>query len=82
MSSIVSSLTDLVKSVFEVFFSLFETAGHLVQKTASFGLQFFTGIINLIVEFFSGLVDLAGGIVQLVIGKSRSSLSASPRRKG
>lgn len=69
MSSIVHSLTDLFKSVAEVVWSLFTTAGDLAQKTVEFVLRFFTGAINLVIEFFTGLVDLAGGIVQFVLGK-------------
>lgn len=69
MSSIVHSLTDLVKSMVEVVWSLFATAGELAQKTVEFALRFFSGAINLVIEFFKGLVDLAGGIVQFVLGE-------------
>lgn len=69
MSSIVSSLTDLVKSLVEVVWSLFTTAGELAQKTVEFVLRFFTGALNLVIEFFKGLVDLAGGIAQFVLGE-------------
>lgn len=68
MSSIIHSLTDLVKSMVEVVWSLFTTAGELVQKTVEFVLRFFSGALNLVIEFFKGLVDLAGGIVQFVLG--------------
>ncbi|KAJ4299252.1 hypothetical protein N0V90_004496 [Kalmusia sp. IMI 367209] len=68
MSSIVHSISDLFKSLVEVVWSLFTTAGELVQKTVEFVLRFFTGALNLIIEFFKGLVDLAGGIVQFVLG--------------
>jgi hypothetical protein len=70
MSSIVSSLTDLVKSLVEVVWSLFTTAGELVQKTIQFVLHLFTGAINLVVDFGKGIVDLAGGIVSFLLGKS------------
>lgn len=70
MSSIVSSLADLVKSVFEVIYSFFETAGHLVLRTVDFVFQFFSSIVNVFLEFAKGLVDLAGGIVQFILGKS------------
>ncbi|KAF2438174.1 hypothetical protein P171DRAFT_372236 [Karstenula rhodostoma CBS 690.94] len=68
MSSIIHGLSDLAKSLVEVVWSLFTTAGDLVQKTVEFVLRFFTGAINLVIEFFQGLVDLAGGIVQFVLG--------------
>ncbi|KAK7185943.1 uncharacterized protein CC84DRAFT_1168917 [Paraphaeosphaeria sporulosa] len=68
MSSIIHSLSDLAKSLIEVVWSLFTTAGDLAQKTVEFVLRFFTGAINLFIEFFKGLVDLAGGIVQFVLG--------------
>ena len=68
MSSIIHSLSDLAKSLVEVVWSLFTTAGELVQKTLEFAMRFFTGALNLVVEFFKGLVDLAGGIVQFIFG--------------
>jgi hypothetical protein len=79
MSSIIHSLTDLVKSLGEVVWSLFTTAGALAQKTVEFVLRFFTGALNLVVEFFQGLVDLAGGIVQFVLGES-SHVTSQTRR--
>ncbi|KAF2119648.1 hypothetical protein BDV96DRAFT_684192 [Lophiotrema nucula] len=48
MSSIVQSVSDLVKSFFEVIYSLFATA------------------VNVVVNFFQSLVDLAGGLVQFI----------------
>jgi phage-related protein len=69
MSSIVSSLSDLVKSMVEVVWSLFTTAGQLVEKTIQFVLHLFTSAINLVVEFGKGLVDLFGGIVSFLLGK-------------
>jgi hypothetical protein len=71
MSSIVSSLSDLVKSMVEVVWSLFTTAGQLVEKTIQFVLHLFTSAINLVIEFGKGLVDLFGGIVSFLLGKSR-----------
>lgn len=68
MSSILSSLTDLAKSLVEVVWSLFTTAGDLARETVAFVLRFFTGALNLVIEFFTGLVDLAGGIAQFVLG--------------
>jgi hypothetical protein len=77
MSSIVSSLSDLVKSLVEVVWSLFTTAGELVQKTIQFVLHLFTGAINLVVEFGKGIVDLFGGIVSFLLGMSTHT--AQPR---
>ncbi|KAL1792515.1 hypothetical protein ACET3X_009022 [Alternaria dauci] len=68
MSSIVHALSDLFKSLVELVWSFFTTAGALVQKTAQFALNFATEIIDLVVNFFRGLVDLAGGIVSFVLG--------------
>ncbi|CAN9162008.1 unnamed protein product [Alternaria alternata] len=68
MSSIVNALSDLVKSLVELVWSFFTTAGALVQKTAQFALNFATEIIGLVVNFFRGLVDLAGGIVSFILG--------------
>jgi len=69
MSSIVNALTDLVKSLLEVVWSFFTTAGELVQKTFQFTLSFASGILNLVIDFFRGLVDLAGGLVSFILGK-------------
>ncbi|CAI9626645.1 hypothetical protein GT037_006004 [Alternaria burnsii] len=68
MSSIVNALSDLFKSLVELVWSFFTTAGALVQKTAQFALNFATEIIDLVVNFFRGLVDLAGGIVSFILG--------------
>ncbi|UPX20250.1 uncharacterized protein EKO05_0010490 [Ascochyta rabiei] len=68
MPSIVKSLSDVFTSLLELVWSFFTTAGDLVQKTASFILKFFSEIIGLFVNFFRGLVDLAGGIVGFVLG--------------
>ncbi|KAF2186371.1 hypothetical protein K469DRAFT_631229 [Zopfia rhizophila CBS 207.26] len=68
MSSIVSALSDLFQSIFEVIYSFFATAGHLIQNTISFVLHFFAGILNVVLEFFRGLVELAGGLVQFFLG--------------
>ncbi|KAJ8114098.1 hypothetical protein OPT61_g3936 [Boeremia exigua] len=68
MSSIVKSLSDVFTSLLELVWSFVTTAGDLVQKTASFVLKFFSEVIDLFVNFFRGLVDLAGGIVGFVLG--------------
>ncbi len=69
MSSIVKSLSDVFTSLVELVWSFFTTAGDLVQKTASFVLKFFSEVIDLFVNFFRGLIDLAGGIVGFVLGE-------------
>ncbi|KAF3041276.1 hypothetical protein E8E12_001746 [Didymella heteroderae] len=68
MSSIVKSLSDVFTSLVELIWSFFTTAGELVQKTASFALKFASEVVELFVNFFRGLVDLAGGIVGFVLG--------------
>jgi phage-related protein len=69
MSSIIKALSDLATSLVELVWSFFTTAGALLQKTAQFALNFATEIIDLVVNFFRGLVDLAGGIVSFLLGK-------------
>jgi hypothetical protein len=71
MSSIVSALSDLVSSMVEVVWSFFTTALHLVENTAQFAAKFATEIVELVINFFKGLVDLAGGIVSFLVGKLR-----------
>ncbi|KAH3914786.1 hypothetical protein HBI56_019690 [Parastagonospora nodorum] len=68
MSSIVSALSDLVSSMVEVVWSFFTTALHLVENTAQFAAKFATEIVELVINFFKGLVDLAGGIVSFLVG--------------
>lgn len=70
MSSIVSALSDLISSLVELVWSFFTTAGHLVENTAKFTAKFATEIVQLVVNFFKGLVDLAGGLVSFVVGES------------
>ena len=70
MSSIVHALSDLVSSLVELVWSFFTTAGDLVQKTAEFALKFASEVFNLVVNFFKGLVDLAGGLASFVLGES------------
>jgi phage-related protein len=69
MSSIVSALSDLVSSMVEVVWSFFTTALHLVENTAQFAAKFATEIVDLFINFFKGLVDLAGGLVSFLVGK-------------
>ena len=69
MSSIIKSLSDVFTSLVELVWSFFTTAGDLVQKTASFVLKFASEVLDLFVNFFRGLIDLAGGIVGFVLGK-------------
>ena len=68
MSSIISALSDLVTSMVELVWSFFTTAGHLVQNTLSFAARFATEIVELVINFFRGLVDLFGGIVSFLVG--------------
>lgn len=69
MSSIINALTDLVTSLVELVWSFFTTAGHLVQQTVQFALKFVTECLDLVISFFRGLVDLAGGIVSFMLGR-------------
>lgn len=53
----------------EVVWSFFTTALHLVENTAQFAAKFATEIVDLVINFFKGLVDLAGGLVSFLVGK-------------
>ncbi|KAH7093433.1 hypothetical protein FB567DRAFT_544787 [Paraphoma chrysanthemicola] len=68
MSSIVGALKDVVTSFVELIWSFFTTAAHLVENTLQFAAKFATEIVDLVINFFKGLVDLAGGIVSFVVG--------------
>ena len=69
MSSIIHSLSDVVTSLVELVWSFFTTAGDLVKQTISFGVKFASELVDLVINFFKGLVDLAGGIAGFVLGK-------------
>ena len=69
MSSIIKSLGDLAQSLVELVWSFFTTAGHLVQNTLAFGVHSVEGLLNLVLNFFKGLVDLAGGLASFIAGK-------------
>jgi phage-related protein len=77
MSSIINALSDLFTSLVELVWSFFTTAGALVQKTVQFTLNFALEMIDLVVNFLRGLVDLAGGIVSFVLGE----LEQEPTRR-
>lgn len=70
MASIINALSDLAASVVELIWSFFTTAGQLVEKTIQFVARFATEIVQLVIQFFKGLVDLAGGIVSFLVGMS------------
>jgi phage-related protein len=72
MSSIINALSDLVSSLVELVWSFFTTSVHLVENTGKFAAKFANEIIDLIINFFKGLVDLAGGIVSFLVGKWQS----------
>jgi hypothetical protein len=74
MSSIINALRDLVSSLVELVWSFVTTAGELVQKTAQFALNFATELLDLVVNFFRGLVDLAGGIAGFIFGASNEEI--------
>jgi hypothetical protein len=69
MSSIIKSLSDVAQSLVELVWSFFTTAGHLVQNTLSFGVHSVEELLNLVLNFFKGLVDLAGGLASFIAGK-------------
>ena len=69
MSSIINAMSDLVSSLVELVWSFFTTAGHLVQNTVQFAAKFASEIVELVINFFKGLVDLAGGIVSFLVGE-------------
>lgn len=71
MSSIINAVSDVAASVVELIWSFFTTALHLVENTAQFAAKFATEIIELVINFFKGLVDLAGGIVSFLVGELR-----------
>jgi phage-related minor tail protein len=68
MSSIIHSLSDVVTSLVELVWSFFTTAGDLVKHTMNFAFKFASEVVDLVVNFFKGLVDLAGGIAGFVLG--------------
>jgi hypothetical protein len=80
MSSIIHSLSDVVTSLVELVWSFFTTAGDLVKHTLNFVFKFASEVVDLVVNFFKGLVDLAGGIAGFVFGKWSRAYNILPRR--
>ena len=68
MTSILAAIKDVFASLAELIWSFVSTAMDLAQKTLHFFLSFVQEIFQLVVNFFRGLVDLAGGIFGFVLG--------------
>jgi phage-related protein len=69
MSSIVKAVSDLFQSVLELVWSFVTTAGNLAQGTVAFMMRSVNEVISLALNFFKGLVDLAGGLASFLLGK-------------
>jgi phage-related protein len=69
MPSVVSAMSDLVSSLVELFWSFFTTTSHLVQNTVQSAAKFASEIVELVINFLKGPVDLAGGLVSFLVGE-------------
>ena len=69
MASIFQSLSDLVVSIFEVIGSVFKTGFDLFYNAFAMVGHFLAGAINMALEFFKGVVELAGGIGKFLLGE-------------
>ncbi|PKS13190.1 hypothetical protein jhhlp_000535 [Lomentospora prolificans] len=66
--SIINAVEDLVKSIYELFVSVFGGAAHIIQSFLSAIIGFFTGLINMSADVLNGVVDVVGGVGRFVLG--------------
>jgi hypothetical protein len=69
MASAFHAIGNFFNSIFELFFSFFQTAYDLVATIISSIFSFIGSILNVFVEFFKGIVDVVGGLGKFVLGK-------------
>lgn len=72
MASIVQSLSDLVKSIFELIGSFFQTAFNILRSAFEGIFNLFEGIISAILQLFRGAIQAVGGVGKFIIGTSTS----------
>ncbi|KAF1814948.1 hypothetical protein P152DRAFT_455992 [Eremomyces bilateralis CBS 781.70] len=68
MASILTSISDLIASIFKVVGSIFSQALHAVEGVSSMVVHFFTGLLSMVQDVFVGLAKAVGGVGNFVIG--------------
>ncbi|KAJ5129321.1 uncharacterized protein N7515_005360 [Penicillium bovifimosum] len=68
MTSIITSIKDLITSVFEVIFSVFKSAIDTVSSLLYAVFDFFAGIPIMIGHMVKGSLEAAGGVGSFVAG--------------
>lgn len=72
MSSIITSLKDLVTSVFEVIFSVFNTAIDMVSGLVMGLVNSVIGVVKMALHTVGNFLEAAGGVGKFVASKSCS----------
>lgn len=80
MSSLVTSLKDLVAAIFEVVFSTFKSAFDTVNGLLLAFINFFLGIPGLILHTVKGTSEAVGGVGHFVASEYYVSDYSEPLR--
>lgn len=70
MSSIITSLKDLIGSVFEVIFSVFHGAFDAVSGLLTAVVHFFVGTFKMVLHAAGNTLEAAGGIGKFIASKT------------
>ncbi|EON95748.1 hypothetical protein UCRPA7_8887 [Phaeoacremonium minimum UCRPA7] len=66
--AVTTAVEDLFKSFYELFASIFNTIYNVLHAFVATIVNFFVGILNLVRDVLSGVVDIAGGLGKFVAG--------------
>ncbi len=66
--AITSALTDLLKSLAELFSSVLNAAYSIIHSSVAGILSLFTGFFAFVGDIAKGLIDLVGGFGKFVVG--------------
>ncbi|OQD68858.1 hypothetical protein PENDEC_c030G02788 [Penicillium decumbens] len=66
MSSLITSLKDLLAAIFEVIFSTFKSAFNGVYGILHAFLSFFAGIVEVALRTVKGTLEAAGGVGKFI----------------
>jgi phage-related protein len=69
MASIITSIKDLITSIFEVIFSVFKSAIDTVSSLLRAFFDFFAGIPIMIGHMVKGSLEAAGGVGSFIAGE-------------
>lgn len=68
--ALTSAVSDFIKSIYELFASVFGTAYSLAHSLFMAIFNFVGGLLTLAGDIASGVLDIAGGVSKFVLGMS------------